>query len=155
MATRRAPNWRRAELYWLSTVRPDGRPHVTPLIAAWMDGALHICTGPQERKARNLAENPHCVVTTGCNALHEGLDVVIEGDAVRVERQHRSCNASRTRTRPSTGASGTSTCETARSITRPIRRPSSNASAAFVFAVAPTTAFGFGKGPYSQTRWTF
>ena len=26
-----------AEIYWLSTVRPDGRPHVTPLIAIWLD----------------------------------------------------------------------------------------------------------------------
>jgi len=26
---------REANTYWLSTVRPDGRPHVTPLIAVW------------------------------------------------------------------------------------------------------------------------
>jgi nitroimidazol reductase NimA-like FMN-containing flavoprotein (pyridoxamine 5'-phosphate oxidase superfamily) len=37
-----------AEVYWLSTVRPDGRPHVTPLIAVWLDGALYFCTGPTE-----------------------------------------------------------------------------------------------------------
>jgi hypothetical protein len=42
-----------AGVYWLSTVRPDGRPHVTPLIAVWLDDALLFCTGPQERKARN------------------------------------------------------------------------------------------------------
>jgi nitroimidazol reductase NimA-like FMN-containing flavoprotein (pyridoxamine 5'-phosphate oxidase superfamily) len=47
-----------AEVYWLSTVRPDGRPHVTPLLGAWLDGALYFCTGPNERKAKNLAENP-------------------------------------------------------------------------------------------------
>lgn len=35
-----------AEVDWLSSVRPDGRPHVTPLIAVWLDGALHFCTGP-------------------------------------------------------------------------------------------------------------
>ncbi len=29
-----------------STVRPDGRPHVTPLLAVWADDALHFCTGP-------------------------------------------------------------------------------------------------------------
>ena len=49
----------RAELYWISTVRPDGRPHVTPLIAVWLDGALYFSTGEEERKARNLAANPH------------------------------------------------------------------------------------------------
>lgn len=26
-----------AELYWLTTVRGDGRPHVTPLIGVWLD----------------------------------------------------------------------------------------------------------------------
>lgn len=73
-----------AELFWLSTVRPDGRPHVTPLIAVWVDDALYFCTGPHERKAKNLAENPSCVLATGCNALNEGLDIVVEGTAVNV-----------------------------------------------------------------------
>src|SRR5215203_282242 len=54
-----------AEVYWLSTVRLDGRPHVTPLVAVWLDGVLYFCTGPHERKARNLGQNPHCVLTTG------------------------------------------------------------------------------------------
>ena len=40
-----------AEVYWLSTVRPDGRPHVTPLLGVWLDGGLYFCTGPAERKA--------------------------------------------------------------------------------------------------------
>src|SRR3712207_3808253 len=74
----------RAELYWLSTVRPDGSPHVTPLLAVWLDGAMYFCTGPEERKARNLAGNPSCVLTTGCNALGEGLDLVVEGEARRL-----------------------------------------------------------------------
>jgi Pyridoxamine 5'-phosphate oxidase len=34
-----------AELYWLSTVRPDGRPHVTPLLGIWLDGALPSARG--------------------------------------------------------------------------------------------------------------
>jgi hypothetical protein len=74
-----------AEVYWLSTVRPDARPHVTPVAAVWMDGSLHFSTGPEERKARNLERNLHCVVTTGCNRFGEGLDIVVEGDANRTE----------------------------------------------------------------------
>ena len=72
-----------AEVYWLSTVRPDGRPHVTPLLGIWLDGALYFCTGPDERKAKNLARNPHCILTTGCNRL-DGLDLVVEGQAAKV-----------------------------------------------------------------------
>ncbi|MEV4236978.1 pyridoxamine 5'-phosphate oxidase family protein [Nocardia sp. NPDC050408] len=40
-----------AEVFWLSTVRPDGRPHVTPLLAAWSLGGLCFTTGDRERKA--------------------------------------------------------------------------------------------------------
>ena len=72
-----------AEIFWLSTVRPDGRPHVTPLIAIWLDESLWFVTGPGERKAANLESNPQVVLTTGCNALNEGLDVVVEGHALR------------------------------------------------------------------------
>jgi nitroimidazol reductase NimA-like FMN-containing flavoprotein (pyridoxamine 5'-phosphate oxidase superfamily) len=74
----------KAEIYWLSTVRPDGRPHTTPIAAVWIDDALYFCTGPAERKAKNLANNARCVITTGCNAFREGLDFVVEGDAVKL-----------------------------------------------------------------------
>jgi hypothetical protein len=30
-----------AQIYWLVTVRPDGRPHVAPLLSVWLDGALY------------------------------------------------------------------------------------------------------------------
>jgi nitroimidazol reductase NimA-like FMN-containing flavoprotein (pyridoxamine 5'-phosphate oxidase superfamily) len=66
--------WTRAEsvltdaaIYWLSTVRADGRPHATPVIAVWTGGAVHFCTGPDEQKAKNLRANPNVVVTTGSN----------------------------------------------------------------------------------------
>src|SRR4029077_13254777 len=75
---------KKAEVYWLSTVRPEGRPHVTPLIAVWLDGALYFCSGEDERKGKNLFKNKQVAVTTGCNALAEGLDIVVEGDAVAV-----------------------------------------------------------------------
>ena len=78
-----------AKVFWLSTVRPDGRPHVTPVIAVWSDDALYFCTGPSERKAKNLADNPHCILTTGCNSLDEGVDLVLEGRVVRVSDDAR------------------------------------------------------------------
>ena len=31
-----------AQLSWISTVRRDGRPHVSPLVAVWHDGAIHF-----------------------------------------------------------------------------------------------------------------
>ena len=73
---------RAADTYWLSTVRPDGRPHVTPLIGVWHDDALWFFTGRDERKALNLAVNPSCALTTGrCDLADGALDVVLEGRA--------------------------------------------------------------------------
>jgi uncharacterized pyridoxamine 5'-phosphate oxidase family protein len=73
-----------AELFWISTVRADGRPHVTPVVAAWAEEAIWFSTGAGEQKFANLRANPHVVLTTGCNQWDRGLDVVVEGDAVQV-----------------------------------------------------------------------
>jgi len=73
-----------AEVFWLATVRADGRPHVTPVKPAWLDGTLYFSTGSIAQKLKNLRGNPHVVLTTGCNHLATGLDIVVEGDAVPV-----------------------------------------------------------------------
>ena len=136
-----------AEVFWLSTVRPDGRPHVTPLIAVWLEGALYFCTGVNERKADNLAHNRRCVLTTGSNELGEGLDVVVEGDAARVtddERLRRiageylSKYGSDWRFEVRDGAFA------------------GHGDPALVFEVSPSRVLGFRKGEeFSHTRWLF
>jgi nitroimidazol reductase NimA-like FMN-containing flavoprotein (pyridoxamine 5'-phosphate oxidase superfamily) len=93
---------REAEVLWLSTVTPEGRPHVAPLIAIWLDGALYFSTGEEERKARNLRANRHVTIATGTNDLTDGLDIVVEGEAAVVSGA-AGCAASRRRTSRSTG----------------------------------------------------
>jgi nitroimidazol reductase NimA-like FMN-containing flavoprotein (pyridoxamine 5'-phosphate oxidase superfamily) len=137
-----------AELFWLSTVRPDGRPHVTPLLAVWLDDALHFCTGPDERKSRNLVANRHCVLTTGANALHEGFDLVVEGDAVPVRDEARL-------RRLATAYEAKYGAEWHFEVVDGAFEEPAEGHRAEVFGVAPTTVFGFGKGVYSQTRWRF
>lgn len=61
-----------AQLFWITTVRSDGRPHVTPLVAVWLDDALYFTTGPEEQKALNLRANPHVVLATGRNDWDRG-----------------------------------------------------------------------------------
>ncbi|HEY1627622.1 MAG TPA: pyridoxamine 5'-phosphate oxidase family protein [Streptosporangiaceae bacterium] len=73
-----------AELFWISTVRTDGRPHVTPVVAVWAEDSVWFSTGSGEQKFANLLANPHVVLTTGCNQWDQGLDVMVEGDAVQV-----------------------------------------------------------------------
>jgi nitroimidazol reductase NimA-like FMN-containing flavoprotein (pyridoxamine 5'-phosphate oxidase superfamily) len=151
-----SPGWaqargdlRDAQVYWLSTVRPDGRPHVTPLLGVWLDGALYFCTGPDERKAKNLARNPRCILTTGCNRL-DGLDLVVEGQAAKVSDPAELRSVADT-FESKYGAHFTAPEGTWFGLGDTIRR-----NEALVFRVAPTTAFGFGKGNLSsQTRWGF
>ena len=146
-----------AEVYWLSTVRPDGRPHVTPLLAIWQDDAAYFCTGPRERKARNLEMNAHCILTSGCNELGEGLDLVIEGDAVPVTdgpTLRRLVDAYVSKYGPDwrfdVGAGGFAHPESSG------LSDEARAEVVLVFRVAPSTVFAFGKGDvYSQTRWSF
>ncbi|CAN5521938.1 hypothetical protein BH10ACT3_BH10ACT3_00550 [soil metagenome] len=49
---------RDSEISWLSTVRGDGRPHVTPIPTVWRNSRLHFCTGTEEQKSKNLARDP-------------------------------------------------------------------------------------------------
>lgn len=74
--------------YWLATVRPDGRPHVRPILGLWLDDAFYFITGETTRKAKNLHANPQCVLTASSLAL-PALDVIIEGDAVKVTDHHK------------------------------------------------------------------
>jgi hypothetical protein len=136
-----------AELFWLSTVRPDGRPHVTPLISVWLDGAAFFCTGPGEQKAKNLTRNSNCILTTGCNLLDEGLDVVIEGEAKRVSDDARLSRIA-TAYEAKYGSDWHFDVRDGAFF-------HDDGGEALVFEVAPETAFGFRKGEYSQTRWRF
>jgi len=137
-----------AELYWVSTVRPDRRPHVTPLIAVWLDRALYFCTGASERKAKNLAQNPHCVLMTGSNTLNEGVDVVVEGAASRVSDDAELRRIAEAYERKY-GRDWVFTVRDGAFFQEGVD------DGALVYEVAPATAFGFAKGEYGQTRWRF
>jgi PPOX class probable F420-dependent enzyme len=50
--------------YWLATTRPDGRPHVMPVWAVWLDDALWFSSSLGSRKIRNLQARPECTMTT-------------------------------------------------------------------------------------------
>jgi general stress protein 26 len=135
-----------AELYWLTTVRADGRPHVTPLIGVSEDGAVHFCTGLREQKARNLEHRGHVALTTGNNSWARGLDVVVEGTAVRVtDRGALQLLADAYEAKYGSawhfdvGDDGFGTGE----------------DAAAVFRIEPTKVLAFAKEPHAQTTYRF
>jgi general stress protein 26 len=134
-----------SEMFFLSTVRADGRPHVTPLPAVWDRGVLHICTGDQEQKAKNLARNPACVLSTGTSALRGGLDVVVEGVAVRVTEPARLRELA---------ALWKSELDWDFAVGEDAFRDAAGRNG-LVYGIRPAKVLSFGKGPYTQTRYRF
>lgn len=136
-----------SEMFWLSTVRRDGRPHVAPLPAIWLDGTLHFCTGADEQKAKNLRSNPQCVLTAGANQFRSGLDVVVEGNAARITDQDQLQRlAALWKSKLDWDFEATD---------GGFRDPDRRNGLVFVFGVEPAKVLAFGKGPYSQTRYRF
>jgi hypothetical protein len=133
-----------AELSWLTTLRPDGRPHTTPLITVVHDGRVHLTTGPEEQKAGNLAADPRCSLTTGVNTWAAGTDVVVEAVASRVTDEadlrlvaaaylDKYGEAWRFAVADGAFASG--------------------GHVAHVLRLDPVVAYAFAKSPHSQTRY--
>ncbi len=134
---------------WLATVRPDGRPHVMPLGVLWVDGAFYFTSGAATRKAKNLAQNPHCAITV---ATHD-FDLVLEGDAVKVTdpaKVARVAEACRADGWPA------SVDESGTSLTADYSAPSAGPSPWDVYEFAPETVYALGTSePYGATRWRF
>jgi general stress protein 26 len=147
-----APSWpdvqellTNAELYWLTTVRADGRPHVSPLVGVWHDGAFAFCTGAGEQKQVNLEHGNHVAVTTGANAWKQGTDVVVEGEARRVtgrERLAPLAQAWRDKYGEDWAWSATDDGFTDGDHSEPQ-----------VYVVPPAKVLVFGKDPHSQTTY--
>ncbi len=135
-----------AQLSWIVTVRGDGRPHMTPLVAVWMDGALHFTTGEEEQKAVNLRGNPHVILMTGCNTWDAGLDVVVEGDAIPVTDDQVLQRLAKAWTGKWDGQWQFEARDGAFQ---------QGDNIAQVFAVRPAKVLAFGKGQFSHTRHVF
>jgi len=133
-----------AELFWISTVRKAGRPHVTPLPAVWHESSLYFCTGLEEQKAVNVARNPHVALTTGCNRWKQGLDVVVEGTVVRVEDEAKLRTLADLWRRKYEGDWDFSVSDA---------MFHHDGGSAAVFEVIPTKVLAFAKGVFAQTRY--
>jgi hypothetical protein len=143
---------------WLATVRPDGRPHLMPVLVFWMDGALHFVAGAGTRKGRNLAADGRCVIGTESRGL-PSLDIVVEGraeplsDAAAVRRIADEFNAN-----------GWPLEARGNEVHGP-NAPTAGPPPYRIFRVTPTKAFGlpgtYGMEQFKQeelpppTRWTF
>jgi hypothetical protein len=124
--------------YWCATVRLDGAPHVMPVWGVWLAGRLWFSSGLRSRKARNLAADPRCTLTTD-----DAADpVVVEGVAERVT-DRAAIEPFRVAVNVKYDAD----------LTADFLDPAVNGS----YAVRPVRAFALNHDdfPGSPTRWTF
>ncbi len=138
-----------AMCYQLTTVRADGRPHQTTVAGIWLDESFHFVTGRGEQKGRNLERGNRNVIVTAADHGWDGLDVVLEGQAVEVtdtDRLGRLVGAYATKYDDMFGFR----LEDRRLV------GSDNSDPAVVYQVRATKGFGFAKGKaFGQTRWRF
>ena len=133
-----------AELFWITTVRSDGRPNVSPLVAVWLDYALHFCTGSEEQKAVNLRR------ISMSSSRRAAMAWTWWSRASRSGRPTPTSSNAWPTPGAATGTAGGSTrFRTERFSIRIARTRRS------CFSVAPTKVLAFGKGTFSQTRHTF
>ena len=124
--------------YWCATVRPDGSPHVMPVWGVWLDGRLWFSSGLQSRKARNLAADARCSLTTDDTQN----PVVVEGVAERVTDAERIA-----------AFVAAANAKYDAGMTTDFLDPAVNGT----YAVAPERAFALNHDDFtgSPTRWRF
>jgi nitroimidazol reductase NimA-like FMN-containing flavoprotein (pyridoxamine 5'-phosphate oxidase superfamily) len=148
------PSWAEArsrleetQYYWLATVRPDGRPHVMPVLAVWVGGSLHFASGPVTRKARNLRRDSYCAITADGDDLH----VVVEGNTTRVRDELRL-----RRVADAYAAKYGWQVAVRDGVFHADGAPTAGPPPFDVYEVTPTTVFAFGTDEsYGAARWRF
>ncbi len=138
-----------ASTFWLATTGPKGDPHVRPILAVWVDGALHFVSSTSAQKWRNLERRPFCSASASAN----DLDLVVEGNAVRVTddaRLQRVAQAYDSKYQwPIEIRDGAFYAEGA---------PTAGPPPFHVYELQPTSVFGFGTDEAfadRSTRWRF
>ena len=136
-----------AVTHFLSTVRPDGRPHVAGIGAVWVDGTFYFVSGAPARKSRNLAENAACAIAVKL----PDMDLVVEGYATKVTDQ-----STLERLAERYNAEGWPAVVEGSAFTAPYSAPSAGPAPWDLYEFAPTTAFGVATAePHGATRWRF
>jgi len=135
--------------FWLATIDPDGRPHVTGVGAFWHDGAFWVVTGATTRKGRNLARDPRCTLSVAA----PGFDLVVEADAALVTDPERVAAIAAT---AAEGGWPARVDDSGQAITAEFSAPSAGPPPWHVYRLEPVTAMALAvEEPGGATRWRF
>ena len=133
---------------WLTTINPDGSPHVTAVGAAWDGDNIWFQTADHTRKAKNVARDPRCAVSLGL----PGHDVVVEGTAEKVtdpDEVARVAEIWHTR-----GGLPVTPADEGTGITAPFNAPGLGPPPWFVYRITATSATSVWHEA-GTTRWRF
>jgi hypothetical protein len=139
-----AEHLERSLTYWISTVRPDRRPHAVPVWAVWLDGHLWFEGGIGTRRARNLAQNAAAVASIH---IDDDAALIVEG-VVELRSDPPSELAARlieayTKYRPTRWAYEADPANWRR------------ANGGGLWALRPVVVLGWTRFPDDATRWRF
>jgi len=135
--------------WWLATIDPDGRPHVTGVGGFWSDGGLWFQTGLSTRKGRNLTRDPRC----SANLATVEFDLQIEGEAHLVDDPDAVAAFV---AEAVAGGWPARVDESGRAVTADFSAPSAGGPPWHVFRLVPERAAALQTvEPGGATRWTF
>jgi hypothetical protein len=134
---------------WLTTINPDGSPHVTAVGAVWVDGAFWFQTGDGTRKARNVGRDERCAISVSTKEF----DLVVDGTAEKVSDPADVARVA------AVWAAGGWPCEVDASgiaLTAPFNAPAVGPAPWFAYRITPRSATSVSTiEPGGATRWTF
>jgi len=118
-----------------------------PLGARWVAGSFYFTAGATTRKARNLAQDPHCVLTVAT----QRFDLVVEGDAAPVTDE---ATIRRIGGLYESAAWQPTIRDGALVVYGDYSAPSAGPPPWSVYELTPATIFALGTAdPYGATRW--
>src|SRR5262249_40482220 len=143
----RSPN---RSTHWLTTLNPDGTPHVTSVGALWHEGSFWFQTGEHTRKAKNVARDPRCTISVAPG----NYDVMVSGISRRVTDPKIVAEIAALWAKSGWPARPD---ESGRGITAPFNAPTLGPPPWFVYQLTPhtATAVGTGEDTPGSTRWRF
>jgi hypothetical protein len=135
--------------YWLTTLNPDGSPHVTGIGALWFDSVFWFETGERTRKGRNLARDPRCAL----NISTEEFDLVVEGTAEQITEPAAVAELAK---RWAAEGWPARPDDSGQAVTAEFSAPSAGPPPWHVYRLTPHTATAVGTvAPFGATRWQF
>ena len=128
--------------YWVTTTRPDGRPHARPVWGVWVDGTFYCGGGERTRWVRNLDADPGVVVHR-----EDAEEVVIlEGTAEKITEDTAAENL------PPGADSAT---DLVAAVDSAYERKYDVRHGTPFFAVRPEKVLAWSDYPTDATRWVF